>query len=49
MAMKVKALVPWFRDKYANGGYSYATLARELGLSSVVVGKIVRRDRWVHI
>lgn len=42
-------IVQQIRSRYANGGCSYSSLAREFGLRSQHVGKIIRKELWVNV
>jgi len=37
------------RKRYKTGKYTQTELAHELGVSIVLIGKIVNRRLWVHI
>lgn len=37
------------RSRYAAGGVSYWSLAREYGVTQMAVSKIVRRKTWAHV
>ena len=37
------------RKMYAAGGVSYSALGRKFGVSTVMIGLIVRREKWQHI
>jgi hypothetical protein len=37
------------RARYAAGGYFYRELAAEFGITTSLVGQIVRRECWAHI
>jgi transposase-like protein len=37
------------RERYAQGGVTYAQVAAEFGTTRVVVGKVVRGTHWAHI
>lgn len=43
------AEVRQIRKMYAEGGISQAALGRKFGVSTVMVGLIVRREKWQHI
>ena len=42
-------IVREIREQYAAGGCSYGSLARRHGVKPDAIGKLVRRERWVHI